>query len=108
MFFSATVKKALNGNLNNKKYLSLYDIGEVLKNNNYSCLCVRLNKINDILFECITLLKVNSSSYHYVVLKRMSEKYIYFYDPLFLFIRRIRIEQFERKWSKVCLFYTKV
>lgn len=91
-----------------KRYLSLYKISEILKNNSYGCVSVRLNNVDDILFECLTLLKVNSISYHYVVLKRIKGKNIYYYDPLFLFVRKMKVNKFEKRWGKVCLFYTKV
>lgn len=92
----------------NKKYMSLYEVSEVLIKHNYSCVSVRINSVKDILFDCITLMKVNNVSYHYIVLKKMKNNYIYYYDPLFLFSKRIKVAKFEKKWSKVCLLYTKV
>ena len=92
----------------NKKYMSLYEVSEILKKNNYACISVRLSSVDDILFDCITLMRVNKLSYHYIILKKIKNKYIYYYDPLFLFVRRMKVSKFNKKWSKVCLFYTKV
>lgn len=91
-----------------KNYLSLYDFKDILIGNGYGCICVRINKLDDVLFECVSLVKVNKVSYHYIVLKKKDNKYVYFYDPLFLFIRKMKIGEFYKKWSKICLFYTKV
>ena len=58
----------------NKKYMSLYEVSEILKKNNYACISVRLSSVDDILFDCITLVRVNKLSYHYIVLKKIKNK----------------------------------
>lgn len=90
------------------RYLSLYSVSEFLVKEGYCCSCVRVNSVKDILFECVTLIRVNEISYHYIILKRISDKYVYYYDPLFLFEKKCKINKFINKWAKVCLFYTKV
>lgn len=91
-----------------KRNMSLCEMSLLLKENGYDCFCCRVNEICDIFLECISLVKVNKSKLHYVVLKKIVGKYIYYYDPLFLFVRKKKIDVFVRKWSKICLFYTKV
>lgn len=91
-----------------KRNMSLYEMSLLLKENGFDCLCCRVDEISNILFECISLVKVNKSKLHYIVLKKVKGKYIYYYDPLFLFVRKKKLDVFIRKWSKICLFYTKV
>ncbi len=88
-----------------KKYMSLYDIGKILNENNYNYKAYKIRNIKSIKNECITLIKVNKLSYHYVIIKRISDSYVYYYDPLFLFIRKKKIKKFENIWFNVCLFY---
>lgn len=91
-----------------KSYMSIKEISDVLKKYNYSCICVRVKGVEDIKFECISLIKVGENGFHYVVLKKIKGDYVFFYDPLFLFIRKMKVSVFCKKWSKICLFYTKV
>jgi len=88
-------------------YMSLYDLKEVLLRYNYYCFCCRVKELNNIKSECISMINIKNS-YHYVVVKCVNDKYVWFYDPLFLFIRKVKKEKFIRKWSKICLFFRKI
>lgn len=91
----------------NKKYMSLYEIGNILKSRGYFYNAYKNICLDEVKDECITLLKVNDFSYHYIVLKCVTLKYVYYYDPLFLFVRKKKRVKFEKKWFNTCLFYYK-
>lgn len=55
----------------------------------------------------ITLLRLGKSFNHYIVVVRVEEKYVFYYDPLFLFLKKMKIKKFNQKWSKFCVFYFK-
>lgn len=80
----------------------------ILISNGYYCSCVKVNNIFAVKGTCITLIKNKDGSNHYVVIKKLKTKNIWFYDPLFVCIRRMRITKFIKKWSNICLIYTKV
>ena len=88
-------------------YMSLYDMKDVFTRNNYYCFCCRMKDLNNVKRECVTLINIKNSC-HYVVIKRISEKFVYVYDPLFLFERKLKKDKFMKKWSKICLFYRKI
>lgn len=90
-----------------KSYMSLYEIKEELIKNNYYCFCYRVGNIESVKEECFTLLNTKTN-FHYVIIKRVYDKFVYLYDPLFLTNRRIKKDRFIRKWSKICLFYKKI
>lgn len=89
----------------NKRYMSLYEIGKILNANNYKYKAYKIKDIESIKDKCITLIKVNRISYHYVVVIRISDKYVYYYDPMFLFVRKKKIKKFISRWFNICLFY---
>lgn len=88
-------------------YMSLFDMKEILMKYNYYCYCVKVRDMSFIKGCCITLIKVKNN-FHYVVVKKIEKGYVYVYDPLFLFINKIKIDKFINKWSKICLFYKKI
>lgn len=88
-----------------KKYMSLYNIGKILNDNNYEYKAYKIKDIKSINNKCITLIKVNKISCHYVVILKISDKYVYYYDPLFLFVRKKKIKKFVSIWINICLFY---
>lgn len=90
-----------------KGYMSLYEIKEELMKNNYYCFCCRVKRLGDVKGECFTLIN-NKTNLHYVIIKRINCKFVYFYDPLFLINRRVKKDKFIKKWSRICLFYTKI
>lgn len=88
-------------------YMSLYEIKCELIKNNYYCFCCRVKDLDNVKGECFTLLNTKTN-FHYVIIKRINNHFVYFYDPLFLGVRRIKKDKFIRKWSKICLFYKKI
>lgn len=89
-------------------YISLYRIKEILMDNNYYCSCFNVRDIDEVKGECLTLIGNGESIMHYIIIKRIDCKYVYFYDPLFIGIRRWKKHKFVSKWSNICLFYIKV
>jgi len=89
-------------------YLSLHRVKEILSERGYSCLCLKIYDIKFIKKEYLTLVKSSDNSLHYIVVKKVKKGYVYFYDPLFVFVRRKKIANFLQIWSKICLIYTKV
>lgn len=90
------------------KFMSIYEISEVLKKNNYYCMCVRVNEVKNMLCECLTLLKKRENVYHYIIVKSIKKGFVYIYDPLYLCVRKMKISKFKKIWSGICLFYTKI
>ena len=88
-------------------YMSLYEVKEELIKFDFYCMCFRVNSIDDIKCECITLVK-NKNSLHYVIVTNVKENHVYIYNPLFLFVKKVRKSKFIKKWSKICLFYKKI
>ena len=63
---------------------------------------VNIDKINS---RCFSLIKVGNRGYHYIVIERVKNGYVYYYDPLFVFLRKKRIDKFSKKWTNmVCLY----
>ena len=88
-------------------YASLYEIKEELTKNNYYCFCCRVKGLESVKRECFTLLNTKTN-FHYVILKKVDDKFVYIYDPLFLFDRKMKKDKILKKWSKICLFYVKI
>ena len=93
------------GNYKRVGYMSLYEIKEILMSYNYYCFCCKLKDLESVKKKCITMLKTKNSL-HYVIIKEVRDKYIYFYDPLFLFVIKKKKDWFLRKWNGICLFYS--
>lgn len=98
------IKKA---NIKRCAYMSLYEIKEELLKNNYYCFCCRVRELGAFKGSCITLLNTKTN-FHYVIIERVNDMFVYFYDPLFLINRRVKKDKFIKKWSKICLFYRKI
>ena len=90
-----------------KCYLSLLEMKKILNKNNYCCVCIKIFELKDVFCECLTLIK-NKKDYHYVVLKKVEKGYVFFYDPLFISLRKKKASWFAPKWCNFCLIYTKV
>ena len=88
-------------------YMSLFDLKEVFMKHNYYCYCCKVMDLSNIKRECITLISVKNS-FHYIVIKSVCNNYVYVYDPLFLFVRRVKREKFIKRWRRICLFYRKI
>ena len=52
----------------------------------------------------ITIIK-RGKFLHYVVIERIENNMIYYYDPLFLSLRKKKIGDFNRIWFNYCCFY---
>ena len=64
--------------------------------------------LNDIKKECITLIRSGKDSWHYIIIEKIVGDFVYFYDPLFVRLRKKKLKKFVERWSCICLFYTKV
>ena len=89
----------------NKSMMNLLLIQNVLKE--YFSYVVWYKKINidEIKFRCVSLIKVREKYYHYIVIERVNNEYVFYYDPLFLFIRRVKKEKFIKKWTNIACLY---
>ena len=88
--------------------MSLYDIKEKLSENGYYCSCLKICNIFDIELECISLIKSSKDSLHVIVIIRVEGKYIYYYDPLYVFVKKELVDNFLLKWSHICLLYPNI
>ena len=91
-----------------QRYISIWKMKEIISSNGYYCSCLKLKFVTDIKGECLSLLETKNKGMHYIVIKKITKGKIYYYDPLFLVMRKKKIEYFIEKWSGICLFYTKV
>lgn len=55
----------------------------------------------------VTLIEKNGKYKHYVVVERIEDEYVFYYDPLFIKLRKKKVEYFNQIWSKECCFYFK-
>lgn len=90
-----------------KNMMSLGLIRRILKEYYKECECYLVGDLNDIKDEknVITLIKVRNKFLHYIVILNVNERNVFFYDPLFLNKRKMKVEKFEKKWSKYCCIY---
>ncbi len=87
-----------------KSYMSLDEVCKILRMYNYSCVCLRVTELELVNKECLSLVK-KKNSYHYVIIKKVDDNYVYVYDPLWFFVRRKKKKSFLKKWSGICVFY---
>ena len=50
--------------------------------------CYKVSDICGVRGECISVIRTRNNSLHYIVIEKVSDGYIYYYDPLFLFTRK--------------------
>ena len=67
----------------------------------------KVKSLENVKRECVTLM-FTKTNFHYIVIKQVTCSHVYFYDPLFLFVRKMKKDRFLKKWSKICLFYIKI
>ena len=93
-------------NLNYEKRLMSLALVKRVLSEYYDCVkCLKMTNINDIKKRCITLVRTKKNSLHYVVVERVSKNRVYYYDPMFCFLRRAKINRFNKKWCKCCCFF---
>lgn len=102
------LRKIVKKRIKIERYISLDRIKTILNDNGYSCYCVRVNDINMIENECLSVIKNKDNSFHYVVIKGIVNNKICYYDPLFVNLRKVRISSFLKKWTNICLLYKKI
>ena len=91
----------------NNNGTSMYDIVKTsnklgFKTDAYSCEFDSLSKIN---LPAISYMKINNY-YHYVILKKVNDNNIYFFDPIRGNIKYSR-EQFLNEWQKIVITFQK-
>ena len=64
---------------------------------------MNIDKINT---RCVSLVKLGENKYHYIVIESIKNEIVYYYDPIFLFIRRVKKKKFIKKWSKMVCIYS--
>ncbi|HHU59569.1 TPA: hypothetical protein GXZ34_01455 [bacterium] len=99
--------KVINKCKYNKNYLSLQEIRDILESNNFNCITFKTNKLEELETNTgyLTLIKA-SSSYHYIIILKYNKDYIYYYDPLYLFTRKVRLKAFLKRWTGICLSFS--
>lgn len=58
-------------------------------------------------FRFITLIKIRENCYHYIVVEKIDSDSIYYYNPLYIGLKRSKISKFMKKWSHYCCFFEK-
>lgn len=93
----------------NKQFMSLGLVCRVLKEYYNEVNCYHVDNVFKLMNKkrFITLITINKHAYHYVVVENIENNKIYYYDPAFLFIRKVRIEKFVKRWSGYCCFVKK-
>ncbi len=93
-------------NVYDKTMMSLRLVRNVLKEYYGDVIWYKNVNLDEVNFRCISLIKVGKKGLHYVVIEKVRDGYVYFYDPLFIFLRKMKKERFKEKWSNlVCKCY---
>ena len=88
----------------NKSMMSLRLIKDVLCEYYENVIWYKNVNIDEINSSCLSLIKIRNKYYHYIVIERVKQDFVYYYDPLFLFVRKKRKSKFNKKWSHmVCI-----
>ena len=92
-----------------KQFMSLDLVNQVLNHYYYKVNCYRVYHFENLsnLGRFITLVKIKNNRYHYVVVEKIKNGIVYYYDPLFVLIRKEKIDKFIKKWSHYCCLYQK-
>lgn len=90
----------------NRQMMSFYLVKKVLEEY-YKVTCFRCGDISQIKQRCLTLVRVKNKWLHYVVIERVSEDYVYYYNPAFLNIKKSKKSSFLKKWAYVGCFCEK-
>ena len=53
----------------------------------------------------ITMINLRKNKLHYVVIEKVENDYVYYYDPIFIFLRKLKKDKFNKKWCKYCCIY---
>ena len=62
---------------------------------------VNVDEVNS---RCISLIKVGKKYFHYIVIEKVVGNKVYYYDPLFIGLRKKNKKKFLKRWSKlVCI-----
>ena len=101
------LKHILKKRVKNTKYMSLYEVKLVLLASGYKCMCLKSSNIFLIRTPFLSLILNKNSEFHYVVVKEIKKNMIIYYDPLYVFHRKEKIEDFTKKWSGFALIYSK-
>ena len=90
-----------------KKWMSLGLVKRVLGQYFNNVKCYKYEELDDLKNKkrFITLIKTKNKFFHYVVIEKIDKDKIYYYDPLFYNLRRVKLEKFNRYWYNYCCFY---
>lgn len=91
----------------NKQMMSIGLIKRVLKEYFLFVECYKAKNIED-LRKCgrfITMISFGKKRLHYVVVEKIVGDYVFYYDPMFLFLKKSKKEEFYKKWNKICCIY---
>ena len=71
--------------------------------------CYRVNNLKNILGtkRVLTLIQIRKKYNHYIVVEKIKNNRIFYYDPLFIGIRKMKLDKFEKVWVKCCCFIKK-
>ena len=92
-----------------KQFMSLDDVKKVLTNYYRNVECYRVYHLRNLMASgrFITLISIDEKRYHYVVVEKIEKGYVYYYNPMFLLLRREKIDKFTKKWSHYCCLFEK-
>lgn len=86
-----------------KQMMSLRLVRNVFKEYYKEVIWYKNASIDGINRRVVSLIKVGKKFFHYIVIERVDDRYVYYYDPLFLFVRKKKKEKFVKNWSNfVC------
>lgn len=93
----------------NGQLMSLGLVSRVLKEYYQNVNCYKVDNLEIIksFSRCITLIKVRKKFFHYVVIEKIDNDFVFYYDPAFLFLKKVKIDKFYKKWSNYCCIFRK-
>ena len=90
-----------------KQFMSMQLVCNVLKEYYPNVKCYRVTDLRKLEGKrrFITLLSVGKNRYHYVVVEKIENGMVFYYDPAFLFLKKDNLKKFSNKWSHYCCFF---
>ena len=97
-------------NLNyHRQFMNLNLVCKVLRHYYLKVECYRVNNVKNLLGtkRVLTLIQIAKKYNHYIVVEKIKNNKIYYYDPLFIGVRKMKLDKFEKVWVKCCCFIGK-
>ena len=92
-----------------KSFMTLSLICKVMSKYYEKVECYKIEDLDYLIDKsrCISLLDFGKNRYHYIVIEKVNLRHVYYYDPMFLLLKKVKKDRFLKRWSHYCCFYQK-